>query len=200
MVGTIKTNYKLTKVNVSITYTNNSKETFEIFPYYVPRNIESRLSLYYDPTMDKVNQAISSKASTISNIKITVVKLGPNVDDSGVAVVGFAKNATEMSDTIFNGTDIKVFDWTYASGISLEKGINTSYNLSVNSTQQLKASVTNSSVATSTIIKWYSNNPSVATVDSDTGLVRAISSGKATISAKTLDGVSLEKNITINVK
>ena len=46
-------------------------------------------------------------------------------------------------------------------------------------------------------IRWYSNNVRVATVDQTSGLIRAISSGVASVTAVTIDGSN--KSATVNV-
>lgn len=53
--------------------------------------------------------------------------------------------------------------------------------------------------ATNKNVKWKSDNPAVATVDAN-GNVKAVSEGRAVISASTTDGSNLTTNCTVNVR
>ena len=72
----------------------------------------------------------------------------------------------------------------------------TSYNLLVNETVQLSATITPGTAANKSVT-WSSNNTAVATVD-ENGLVTAKSSGSATITVTTVDG-NKTATCTINV-
>ena len=72
----------------------------------------------------------------------------------------------------------------------------TSYNLLVNETVQLGATITPGTAANKSVT-WSSNNNAVATVD-ENGLVTAKSSGSATITVTTVDGGKIA-TCTINV-
>ena len=69
------------------------------------------------------------------------------------------------------------------TGVSLNKTITT---LQINATDNLRATIT-PSCAQNESVTWSSSNPAVATVNPD-GLVSAISTGRATITATTADG------------
>ncbi len=72
----------------------------------------------------------------------------------------------------------------------------TSYNLLINETVQLSATITPGTAANKSVT-WSSNNNAVATVD-ENGLVTAKSSGSATITVTTVDG-GKTATCTINV-
>ncbi len=72
----------------------------------------------------------------------------------------------------------------------------TSYNLLINETVQLNATITPGTAANKSVT-WSSNNNAVATVD-ENGLVTAKSSGSATITVTTVDG-NKTATCTINV-
>ena len=72
----------------------------------------------------------------------------------------------------------------------------TSYNLLINETVQLSATITPGTAANKSVT-WSSNNNAVATVD-ENGLVTAKSSGSATITVTTVDG-NKTATCTINV-
>ena len=72
---------------------------------------------------------------------------------------------------------------TYVTGISLDKQ---NLDMKVDSTAQLTAIVIPDNADNKTVT-WQSSSTSIATVSS-TGLVRAVSPGSATITAKTVDG------------
>ena len=82
-----------------------------------------------------------------------------------------------------------------ASSISLNK---VSATLYLNQTLQLAATVSPSN-ATDKSVVWSSSNNSIATVSS-TGLVTAIATGNATITATTADGSDLSATCVITVK
>lgn len=70
------------------------------------------------------------------------------------------------------------------TGVSLNES---SHTLTVNSTDQLVATIAPSD-ATDQTVTFSSSNPSVATVGSSSGLVTAVSTGSATITVTTTDG------------
>jgi len=65
-------------------------------------------------------------------------------------------------------------------------------NVGIGLTTQFTAVVTPSDVTVNDI-RWTSNNPAVATVDSN-GLVTGISIGEATITATTVDGIWVQED------
>lgn len=74
----------------------------------------------------------------------------------------------------------------------------TSTGLVVGGTETLTATTT-PTYATNQNVKWSSSNPSVATVNEDTGLVTAISVGTAVITATTVDGNKVSSGCTVAV-
>ena len=81
------------------------------------------------------------------------------------------------------------------TSISLNK---TSAAIITGRTLQLTATVL-PSIATNKTVTWTSSNSSVATVD-DNGLVTAVGSGTATITARTADGSNLSASCSLTVK
>ena len=116
-----------------------------------------------------------------------------------------------MKDTVVNGTPAMIgFDPTKnlpegvffavdydnpvaVTGLSLDKS---SINIDVGSTSAIIASITPSDATNKTII-WESSNPSVASVN-QSGVVTGITSGNATITAKTVDG-SFQATCSVSV-
>jgi len=74
-----------------------------------------------------------------------------------------------------------VGDPVKVTGVKLDK---TSVSLSIGKTTSLRATVLPDN-ATNKSITWSSNRPGVATVDPNTGLIKAIAEGKATITVET---------------
>ncbi len=101
--------------------------------------------------------------------------LGQLADDPATITAPNAAKWVYQIDVTLNGTPV--------TGVSIDKTTDT---ISVGSTSQLTATVTPSS-ATEKGVTWSSSNTAVATV-SDKGLVKAVSSGTATITATTVDG------------
>lgn len=94
-----------------------------------------------------------------------------------------------------NFSNIKEFQVTVkAESISLNKQ---SANLMIGDTLSLTAKVLPENASTKTVV-WSSNNPDVASVN-DEGLVTALTTGTAIISATTTDGTVLSDSATIVV-
>ena len=94
-----------------------------------------------------------------------------------------------------NFSNIKEFQVTVkAESISLNKQ---SANLMIGDTLSLTAKVLQENASTKTVV-WSSNNPDVASVN-DEGLVTALTTGTAIISATTTDGTVLSDSATIVV-
>ncbi|MBO4670449.1 MAG: calcineurin-like phosphoesterase C-terminal domain-containing protein [Bacteroidales bacterium] len=91
---------------------------------------------------------------------------------------------------VLNSIDSKIGSWTEsvpAKSVTLDK---TELLLTAGATGSLSATITPSN-ATHKEIQWTSSDATVASVSAD-GTVTALSSGSATITARTLDGVSSE--------
>jgi hypothetical protein len=84
-------------------------------------------------------------------------------------------------------------DWISVTGVTLNY-TNHTLNLDDHNQVQLVATVYPHD-ATDQTVRWESNNPAVATVD-DSGLVTAVSEGKATITVFTEDTTSIERRAT----
>jgi len=89
---------------------------------------------------------------------------------------------------------IDIPDEVLATEISLN---HSQMSLQVGSSSQLIATVLPDS-ATNKVVTWISSNPDIATVD-NTGLVTAVASGKATITATTVDGSNLSASCNVTV-
>jgi hypothetical protein len=101
--------------------------------------------------------------------------LGQPANDPVTITAPYAAKWVYQIDVLLDGTPV--------SGITLNK---TTATIKTGSTDQLTATIT-PSTATNKSVTWSSNNTAVATV-SDTGLVKAVASGTATITATTADG------------
>ena len=89
---------------------------------------------------------------------------------------------------------IEIQDEVLATGISLNQ---LQMNLQAGGTSQLIATVLPDST-TNKVVTWISSNPEIATVDT-TGLVTAVASGTATITATTTDGSNLSASCAVTV-
>ncbi len=106
--------------------------------------------------------------------------LNPNnaADLNGTSVSAPYTNLEAYLNSLFNTTNIPV------TGITVNPATT---SISAGSTKQLTATIAPSN-ATNTTVAWTSNTPSVATVNSTTGLVTAVTTGTATITGTTTDG------------
>ncbi len=82
-----------------------------------------------------------------------------------------------------------------ATAITLNK---TTLDLSIKATEKLTVTVTPADAA-GVNVTWSSSNPNVASVSAD-GTVTALSTGKATITAKTLSGLSAKCDVNVTTK
>ena len=116
------------------------------------------------------------------------------VDQNGV-VKAYAKGTATI--TASSKEDDKIFDTctitvTEKSSVKMIKVTSVSVspralNLTVNASKTLKAALLPSNASNKTV-KWTSKNPKIASVDSRSGIVKAVSAGQTTITATAQDG------------
>ena len=115
--------------------------------------------------------------------------------DAGLFVPQGSLSAYKSAEGWSEFSNIKEFQVTVkAESISLNKQ---SANLMIGDTLSLTAKVLPENASTKTVV-WSSNNPDVASVN-DEGLVTALTTGTAIISATTTDGTVLSDSATIVV-
>ncbi len=107
LLGTIKTNYKLTKIKYEITLKDNNILQFLEYPVYATNNIQNRYSMAYENNLSQVLDNFDN----ISRIKITVLSVGPKLENINNNVV----NDNELYDEINASNSIVVFDYDYDS-------------------------------------------------------------------------------------
>ena len=132
----------------------------------------------------EVTWSSSTPGATVSNSTLTGNVLG-NYPNSLTAAAVLDPNNTAVYTVEVTGISV--------TGVSVEPS---SLNIPVAQTRTLTAIVEPAN-ATDKRVEWSSSNPSVATVD-DAGEVTAIAAGRATITARTVDG-GYEAQCTINV-
>lgn len=88
--------------------------------------------------------------------------------------------------------------WTYAPTLVTSVSILGNKTLEAGKTLQLSTSIMPSN-ASNKSIKWISGNTRVATVDANTGRVKGITAGSATITAYALDDSGVQASITVIV-
>ena len=125
----------------------------------------------------------TSIATVNANGKITGVKAGTT---TVTAKSNNGKSASVSVSVIKKGSLVEV------TGVVLSK---TSLALVVGGTEQITATITPSN-ATNPSITWYSDTPSVATVDGN-GNVTAVGAGKATITAQSNNGKKASAVVTV---
>ena len=104
LVGTIKTNYKLVKIKYEITNKNGNIEEIIIYPTYSLNNLENRYSMYNEENLhDKLSNLGNGNNDNISRIKISVLSVGPNIDEL----------VTDKRNEINSANEIVIFDHTY---------------------------------------------------------------------------------------
>ena len=122
------------------------------------------------------------------------------VDENGL-VTAVAPGAATITATTNDGSDLNAScNVTVLQGIVLAESIQlnvTTAGLNEGSTLQLTATVLPEECNNKTVL-WSSNNPSVATADSN-GLVTTHSVGTATITATTTDGSNLSTTCTVTL-
>lgn len=122
------------------------------------------------------------------------------VDENGL-VTAVAPGTATITATTNDGSDLNAScNVTVLQGIVLAESIKlnvTTAGLNEGSTLQLTATVLPEDCDNKTVL-WSSDNPSVATVDSN-GLVTAHSVGTATITATTTDGSNLSTTCTVTL-
>ena len=139
--------------------------------------------------------------STTTNPSVTWSSSNTNiatVSSTGLVTAKSTGNAVITAKTV-DGSNLSatcnVTVKRLATSISLNK---TSATLYLDQTVQLTATVSPSN-ATDRSVVWSSSNNSIATVSS-TGLVKAIATGNATITATTADGSNLSATCAVTVK
>jgi uncharacterized protein YjdB len=119
------------------------------------------------------------------------------VDENGL-VTAVATGVATITATTNDGTNLSatcaVTVIIPATSIALNK---TETTLAVSAQEQLIVTVLPEG-ATDKTVTWTSSNPTVATVD-ENGLVTAVATGAATITATTNDGTSLEASCAVTV-
>ena len=100
-------------------------------------------------------------------------------------------NAGKLAETISEGVAVSQL----ATSISVNP---TSISLTNGQTYQLSATV-NPGDTSNKVVTWSSNNPGIASVNSSTGLVTAVSPGNATITASTTDGSGIQATCSVTV-
>lgn len=118
------------------------------------------------------------------------------VNQNGV-VTGIGKGTARITATSLDGektATCQVEVKQYVNGIKLD---NTAASLTIGSTIQLNATVTPDD-ANDKSLTWTTSNSSVASV-SQTGLVKGITSGTATITATSNDGTNIAARCTVTV-
>ncbi len=125
----------------------------------------------------------TSIATVNANGKIIGVKAGTT---TVIAKSNNGKSASVSVSVIKKGSLVEV------TGVVLSK---TSLALVVGGTEQIIATITPSN-ATNPSITWYSDTPSVATVDGN-GNVTAVGAGKATITAQSNNGKKASAVVTV---
>lgn len=183
------------------------------------------LTFHYETKEDYKNPAafaVGMTAPDISTAKVTVPKLTYNGTEqfANPTVMFNGVKLKEERDYYLTG-DFKAKDaGTYqltVEGTGMYSGfVTASYQmvknkkatsirlnssaLDLKTGESRKLSVTVlPSDATNKNVKWKSDNPAVATVDAN-GNVKAVSEGRAVISASTTDGSNLTTNCTVNVR
>lgn len=85
--------------------------------------------------------------------------------------------------------------WQPVTSVELNRA---TFQMEANTVRQLTASALPEN-ATDKRVTWSSSNPSVATVNAQTGLVTGIAEGSATITATAVDGAGASKSLTVTV-
>ena len=159
---------------------------------------ETDVTIYTGNTLQLIATVFPS---TTSNPSVTWSSSNINVatvSSTGLVTAKSPGNAVITAKTS-DGTNLSatcnVTVKRLATSISLNK---TSATLYLDQTVQLTATVSPSN-ATDKSVVWSSSNNSIATVSS-TGLVTAIATGNATITATTVDGSDLSATCEITVK
>lgn len=133
----------------------------------------------------------------VTNKHITWASTNPNVakvDENG-NVTAIAKGTTVISATTINGKVARctvTVNPNYPEAIAISPA---TFKFYVGDEKQLSAVITPSDVEYSAI-KWSSSDASVSV--SESGLIKAVKTGSATITAKTADGKTATASITVN--
>ena len=190
----------LTSINIP-----NSVETIGSYAFYgcsglsgtmtIPKNVTyiGNQAFNNDPSIETVICAAETPPTWNDMAMFTT-----NVYNHSPLYVPLGSERAYMSDQSWGqfvtiiGKEIQ--DEVLATGISLNQS---QMNLQVGSSSQLIATVLPDS-ATNKVVTWISSNPDIATVD-NTGLVTAVASGKATITATTVDGSNLSASCNVTV-
>lgn len=147
---------------------------------------------------EKITATVSPSNATNKNVLWT----SSNTDIATVATDGTVRGISDgitviTARTVDGGFTAKVtvsVKPVNVRGISLNK---TSTTILESATEKITATITPSN-ATNKNIQWTSSNTAVATVTSD-GTIRGVSSGTATITARTVDG-GYTARVTVTVK
>lgn len=180
MKGMIVTNYLIDAIRFDI---NGTK-------YYVYPSQTEHFSLYKDISNVALLNAIKGLDYKKKNAVKISVKFGPNI----AAVRAAAGADSEGFVKVVNISDPALHITVAATGIALNR---TNATLYKDSTITLMPTITPSNT-TEKDVTWSSSNTNVATVNS-TGVVKGISNGTATITAK-VKGTSKMATATIAVK
>ncbi len=181
--------------NISITKDGNTPATNE--------SLEKDATLQLTATVKPDNAANKEVTWSVSG-DISAVKLSKNQSTSGESITVTAKASGTATITATSNANSEVtatcavtvtVPVTDVSIISPENKT----TLNVDDRLQLTATVTPPN-ATNNTVTWSSNTPTVATVDSSTGLVTAKSAGKVTITATATDGSGVRGSIEITVE
>ena len=100
--------------------------------------------------------------------------------------------------------DVEAFGETFEVDVTVETSINkvtldeTNIEMAKGEEKTISATVEPSDTTMSKELTWESSNPDVVTVD-ENGKIEAISGGRATITATSVNGVSASLNVVVNV-
>ncbi len=179
---TSATGIALNEKNINLAVKNNSYLTYRM----IPSNSTAGSLVFSssDPSVATVNSKGRVTAVKPGNAVITVSSVDGTIKDTSYVTVYEKGKTTVVSGSVVNTS-------TYPTSVKLN---NTSMNLTIGSTSQLIGTV--SPAQASQTLNWSSNNTNVVTVN-QSGLVKAVGAGNATVVAKTINGITATCNITV---
>ena len=178
-VTVVKQAVKVTKISLNTTYENlEVGDTFTLEATVLPSDADDK-SITWSSTNTSV--AIVSNKGVVTVVGAGYTSITATSNDGSNVSASCSINATKP--------DVKV------SSVTLDK---TDETLTVGATTTITATVLPENASDKTL-KWSSSNTSVATVDSNSGVVTAKGEGETIITCETTDGTNLRATCHISV-
>lgn len=185
-----------------IQYPLNSKETAYIIPegtlkvkdsaFHNAANVERIVVAESVTSIEDSAFFLCDKLEYV-HIPETTTEIGEKIISNSAYICSESENCFAKEYATVNQIPFKICNNHNITGITLS---DTVIEITNKQTYQLTASVVPDSAA-DRIIEWSSDNTEAVTVD-QSGLVTAVSPGRATVTAKTNNGYAASCNITVN--